>query len=160
MLQILQQWTETNAFFIWLRESPSIWAYPTVFFLHTLGLVFTAGACIIINMRVLGAAPQLPVRALARFYRPIWIAFWLTAASGVVMLASDLQTRLTNHLFPIKMLFVVAAVALTMVTQRRIEQWNAPSAARSAGSTRALAAASLVCWLGAIAAGRFMAYFQ
>jgi len=61
VLSILQQWTETNAFFIWLRESPSIWAYPSVFFVHTIGLIFTAGLSIIINMRILGLAPQLPV---------------------------------------------------------------------------------------------------
>ena len=154
MLPILQQWTETNAFFIWLRESPSIWAYPTVFFVHTIGLIFTTGASIIINVRLLGAAPQLPVAPLARFFRAIWIAFWLTAASGIVMLASDLEARLGNRLFPLKMLFVVAAVVLTAMMRRRIERSN------TSPFTRALAAASLVCWLGAVAAGRFMAFFQ
>ena len=29
---------ENSGFGIWLRESPSIWAYPTVLTLHTLGL--------------------------------------------------------------------------------------------------------------------------
>jgi hypothetical protein len=154
VLAILQQWTETNPFFIWLRESPSIWAYPTVFFVHTIGLIFTAGASIIINMRLLGAAPQLPVAPLARFFRPIWIAFWLTTASGIVMLASDLEARLGNRLFPLKMLFVVAAVVLTAMMRRRIERSN------TSPLTRALAAASLICWLGAVAAGRFMAFFQ
>lgn len=154
MLQILQQWTETNAFFIWLRESPSIWAYPTVFFLHTIGLVFTAGASIIINMRLLGAARDLPVAPLARYFRPVWIGLWLTVISGLVMLLSDLQTRLANPLFPLKMTFVVAAVVLLLPLRRRSERANVSAA------TRACAAASLVCWLGAIVAGRFMAYMQ
>jgi len=154
VLQILQQWTETNAFFIWLRESPSIWAYPTVFFLHTIGLVFTAGASIIINMRLLGAARDLPVAPLARYFRPVWIGLWLTVISGLVMLLSDLQTRLANPLFPLKMTFVVAAVVLLLPLRRRSERANVSAA------TRACAAASLVCWLGAVAAGRFMAYFQ
>ena len=153
-MQFLQQWTETNAFFIWLRESPSIWAYPTVFFVHTLGLVFTAGASIIINVRLIGAAPQLPIAPLARYLKPIWIAFWLTAVSGLIMLASDLQARLGNRVFPLKMLFVVVAVVLTMMMRRRIEQSSVSA------STRALALASLLCWVGAVAAGRFMAYFQ
>jgi hypothetical protein len=121
---------------------------------HTIGLIFTAGASIIINVRLLGAAPQLPVAPLARFFRAIWIAFWLTAASGIVMLASDLEARLGNRLFPLKMLFVVAAVVLTAMMRRRIERSN------TSPFTRALAAASLVCWLGAVAAGRFMAFFQ
>ena len=153
-MQFLQQWSETNGFLIWLRESPSIWAYPTVFFLHTIGLIFTAGASIIINTRLLGALPELPVAPLARYLRPIWIGFWVTTMSGVIMVASDLQSKLGNRLFPLKMIFVALAVVITALLRRRIEQSSL------SGSTRAFAAASLVCWLGAIAAGRFMAYFN
>ena len=153
-MQFLQQWTETSAFFIWLRESPSIWAYPTVFFVHTIGLVFTGGASIIINTRVLGAAPQLPIAPFARFFRPIWIGIWLTVISGVVMLLSDFPARLENRLFPLKMAFVVAAIVLTVLLRRRIENANVSAATRTA------AAISLVCWIGAITAGRFLAYFQ
>jgi hypothetical protein len=159
-VQILQQWTEANAFLNWLRESSSIWAYPTVFFLHTAGLVFTAGASIIINMRLLGAAPELPIAPLARFYRPIWIGIWLTAISGLVMLASDLQTKLGNKVFTYKMTFVVIAVVLTVLMRRRIEfSEREMVASQVTVSTRVLAAASLLSWLGAVAAGKFMAYF-
>ena len=100
-MQFLQQWSEANGFLIWLRESSSIWAYPTIFFLHTIGLIFTAGASIIINTRLLGALPELPVAPLARYLRPIWIGFWVTTMSGVIMLASDIQTKLGNRLFPL-----------------------------------------------------------
>ena len=153
MLQFLQQWSETSAFFIWLRESTSVWAYPTVFFLHTLGLIFAAGASIVIDARVLGAAPDLPVAPLARYFRAVWIAFALTIASGLVMLLSDL-TRLDNKLFPVKMGFVAAALVLTWLMRRRIER------AGESRATRLCAAASLVCWLGAVTSGRFMAYLQ
>ena len=153
MLQILQQWTETSAFFIWLRESPSIWAYPTVFFLHTLGLIFAAGASILIDACVLGAVPQLPLAPLARYFRAVWIAFALTIASGLIMLLSDL-TRLDNRLFPVKMGCVAAAIVLTLVMRRRVER------AGGSGVTRLCAAVSLVCWLGAITSGRYMAYLQ
>ena len=53
-----------------------------------------------------------------------------------------------------KMTFVVAAIVLTMLLRRRIETANVSAATRTA------AAISLVCWIGAIAAGRFLAYFQ
>lgn len=154
MLQTLQQWTETSAFLTWLRESSSIWAYPSVFFVHTLGLIFTAGASIVICARLLGAAPSLPVAPLARLFRPIWIGVWLTAVSGVVMVAADLEAKLGNRLFPPKMLLVAAAVAFMVVLRRRVEEGS------TSASTRGLALASLFCWIGAVAAGRFMAYFQ
>ena len=70
------------------------------------------------------------------------------------MLLSDLQTRLGNELFPLKMAFVAGAVVLLAVLRRRI------AASNVSPLTRVLAALSLVCWLGAIAAGRFMAYLQ
>lgn len=152
-MHIVQQWTETNAFLIWLRESSSVWAYPTVFFFHTAGLVFTAGASIVISARLLGAAARLPLAPLARFFRAIWIGVWLTAISGAIMLASDFETKTANRLFPVKMTFVVCAVALMFVLRRRVARSS------ESASTRALAAVSLLCWLGAVAAGKFMAYF-
>jgi hypothetical protein len=154
MLQTLQQWTETSGFFIWLRESPSIWAFPTVYFIHTIGLIFTAGTSIVVSARLLGAAPALPTAPLARLFRPIWLGFWLTTLSGIVMVGSDLEAKLGNRLFPMKMVFVAAAVACMLLLRRRVGQSSVSA------STRGLAFASLVCWAGAVAAGRFMAYFQ
>ena len=153
-MHVIQQWTEANAFFIWLRESPSIWAYPTVFFLHTIGLVFTAGVSLLIDARVLGAARELQVAPLGKFFKPVWIGFWFTAISGVVMVLSDFETRVTNRLFPLKMACVVAAIVLTALMRRRVERADLST------PTRAMAAASVACWLGAITAGRFMAFFQ
>jgi len=157
VIDVLQQWSENNAFFIWLRESTSVWAYPTVFFLHTLGLIFTAGACVVVDARLLGAARQLPVAAFARYFRAIWIGVAVTLLSGVVMLGSDVAAKVTNRLFPLKMAFVLAAIVLTAVLRRRVASAGVES--NVSPSTRALAAASLVSWIGAIASGKFAAYF-
>ncbi len=151
-MQTLQHWSDTSAFFIWLRESPSIFAYPTVFFLHTLGLVLTAGLSVVVCARMLGAAPALPIAPFARLFRLAWLAFSVTAVSGAVMLVSDPQTKLANPLFTVKMIFVAAAVALLLALRPRVER------ASTSASTRALAAGCLLCWLGAVAAGKFMAY--
>ena len=110
IVDILQQWSENNAFFIWLRESSSVFAYPMVFFIHTLGLVFTAGASVLVDARLLGAARQLPVVPLARYFAAIWTGIALTVLSGVVMLGADIQTKLQNRLFTPKMLCVVRSI--------------------------------------------------
>jgi hypothetical protein len=157
VIDVLQQWSDNNAFFIWLRESTSVWAYPTVFFLHTLGLVFTAGACIVVDARLLGAARRLPVAAFARYFRAIWIGVAVTLLSGVVMLGSDVAAKVTNRLFPLKMAFVLAAIVLTAMLRKRVASAGVES--NLSPSTRALAAASLVSWIGAIASGKFAAYF-
>jgi len=156
LLDILQHWTENNAFLTWLRESSSVWAYPTVFFVHTLGLVFAAGASVIVDARLLGAARQLPIAPFARYFKAIWIAIAITVVSGVVMLGTDLQTKLLNRLFPLKMLLVIGAIASTAVLQRRVARTQGSPASTS---VHALAVASLLCWLGAVSAGKFAAYF-
>jgi hypothetical protein len=157
IVDILQQWSENNVFFIWLRESPSLWAYPAVYFVHTLALTFTAGASLVIDARLLGAARQLPIPPLARLFKVIWTGVAVTVLSGVIMLVSDLQTRLANSLFPMKMTFVLAAMVLTLAMRRRIAEAGVDSTVSS--STRVLALASLVSWLGAVASGKFAAYF-
>ena len=40
----LFNWIETTALSIWLRESPSLWAFPFVLILHTVGLAFLVGS--------------------------------------------------------------------------------------------------------------------
>jgi hypothetical protein len=157
IVDILQQWSENNAFFIWLRESPSVFAYPMVFFVHTLGLIFTAGASVVIDARLLGGSRQLPVAPLARYFTAIWIGITLTVLSGAVMLGSDIQTKVQNRVFLPKMLCVVVAIAVTAVLRSRIASTR-PEALVSP-LVRVLAATSLLCWLGAIALGKLAAYF-
>jgi len=149
-------WLESSAFSSWLKESPSLLAYPAVLFLHTVGLVFTAGPSTVISVRLLGAGRGLPLAPLERLFPVIWIGFWISAVSGLLMLAVDATTKLANPLFSLKMIFVAASVAL-MVLVRRMLKAGAATPEPSRG--RWLAFASLICWAGAIAAGRFMAYF-
>ena len=149
-------WLESSAFSSWLKESPSLLAYPAVLFLHAIGLVCTAGPSAVISLRLLGVGRQLPVAPLDRFFPVIWLGFWTSAISGAVMLAVDATAKLANPLFVVKMAFVTASVALMFLVRRRVRA--AGAAGRQASTGRWLALASLVCWAGAIAAGRFMAY--
>jgi hypothetical protein len=151
------QWLESSAFSSWLKESPSLLAYPGVLFLHTVGLVFTAGPSAVISLRLLGVGRRLPMAPFDRLFPVIWIGFWVSAASGLVMLAVDATTKLANPLFSVKMIFVAASAALMVVVRRLAARGDAASAGGMRG--RWIGAASLVCWAGAITAGRFMAYF-
>jgi hypothetical protein len=148
------QWLESSAFSTWLKESPSLLAYPFVLFLHTVGLIFTAGPSTVISLRLLGFGKGLPVAPLDRFFPVIWMGFWVSVVSGLVMFAVDATTKLANPVFSVKMAFVAASVGF-MVVVRALVRRDAGGDARS----RWFAAASLACWAGAIAAGRFMAFF-
>ena len=111
-------WLESLPLSVWVRESGSLWSYPTVLFLHTVGLAFAVGMSAVISLRVLGAAAEMPLPPLAVFYGILWAGFWVNAASGVALLVADATTKLTNPVFFIKMVAVVLAMT-SMVLIRR-----------------------------------------
>ena len=153
------QTVESSAWAVWLKESPSIWGYPTLLFLHTVGLSFAAGPSVAIDLRILGAARRLPLAPFEAFFKVIWIAFALNAASGAVMFASDATAKLANPAYLVKMTLVVLAAAATIAIRRRAFGRDAVEGGPGAAAARWLAVASILCWFGAITAGRYIAYF-
>ena len=145
---------ENLPFSTWLRESNSIWAYPTVLTLHTIGLGLLVGANAALDLRVLGRGHTLTLIDMRPLFRWMWIGFWVNALSGVVLLAADATTKAATPMFLIKLGLVATGVALIAVQRREI---FAPAAAVTPVA-RALAATSLTVWFVAIAAGRLMAY--
>ena len=150
---------EQSGFSTWIRESPSVWAYPTILFLHTVGLGFLVGASMAIDLRVLGFSPQLPLEPMKRFVPVMWFGFWVNAASGVLLVMIDATKMLVNPLFYIKMGFIALAVINMMLIRRRVFRDPAIGRAPLGGFARMLAVMSIVLWAGAITAGRLMAYF-
>ena len=152
---------EGSSWAIWLKESPSLWGYPTLLFLHTVGLSFTVGPSVAIDLRVLGVGRRLPLAPFDTFFRVIWIAFAVNAASGAVLFFSDATAKLENPAYLVKMTLVCVAAAITFAIRRRVFRSAAVDASvdASGASSRYLAVASILCWFGAITAGRYIAYF-
>jgi hypothetical protein len=149
-------WVENWPFSIWVRESGTLLAYPTILFLHTVGLSIVVGISAAIALRVLGVARAIPLPPLASFYRLLWAGFWVNALSGAALLAADATTKLTNPVFYIKMACVALAMFATVRLRRSLSARLNQVGAREPG--RFLAAASLALWVGAVTAGRLMAY--
>ena len=153
-LSALEQWPLS----VWVRESASLWAFPTFLVAHTLGMAIVAGLSAITSLVLLGAWPDMPVKPLEKLYPVMWVGFWINAVTGVILLVADATTRLTNPDFYVKMVFVFTGVYLLRLTRKQVfadpqlDQGPLPSRAKT------LAWASLVCWFGAIVAGRLLAY--
>ena len=152
-------WLEGSAVGVWTRESPSIWAYPTVLTLHTVGLGVLVGANAVIDFRLLGFAPRLPIPSLAPLYRFMWAGFAINAVTGVMLFASNATTKAKQPVFYIKLTLIALALVITAVIRRDVEREPAlRDAAQGPGPSRRLAALSLLLWAGAVTAGRLMAY--
>jgi len=153
--QRLQQ----SAFTDWFLGSPSIWAYPTVLTLHTVGMAILVGASFVINLRVLQVSGLIPLHRLQPLYRFVWIGFTINLVSGLILFITEAADRVVDPVFGVKMASIAVALALGVVVKRRaIDRIDAPQAATV--QTRSLAAAALAMWTVAIVAGRLMAYLK
>lgn len=150
--------TEASALSIWLRESPSLFAFPFVLILHTVGLAFLVGANVAMDVRILGWARGVPIVPLERYFAFAWIGFWVNAFSGVLLLIAYPTKALTNPLFYAKLTLIAIAIVMMQVVRRRIKAGDVSREPAAPPRMRMLAAASLLTWASAIAAGRFLAY--
>jgi hypothetical protein len=146
-------WLESTAFSIWMRESSSLFAFPGILAVHTVGLAFVAGLNAALDLRLLGVATQIPAITFERFLPAMWMGLWLNVLSGIALLIGYPTKALTNPVFFLKLLFIAAALVILKYVRRRLPIEAVPSR-----ELRMLAAASLACWAGAIVGGRLLAY--
>lgn len=137
-------------------------AYPIVITFHSIGLATLVGLLVVIDLRVLGFVPSLPLPALRRFMSVVWIGFWVNATSGFMLFSIDAKKDYYSTLFRLKLSLIAVGLILgTIITAtvlKRDDLYGAP-AARAPAQARALAALSLLCWASAIVTGRLLAYF-
>jgi hypothetical protein len=150
-------WLESTEFSTWIRESSSLWAYPAILIAHTIGLGYLVGLNAAIDLRLLGLSPGLPIEPLRHFFKYIWVGFWINTISGLMLVARDPVNVFRNPAFPIKIAFIAVGVFILFRQQRALAASHVESGPAPM-SERLMAAASLLCWLGAIVAGRLMAY--
>ena len=147
-------WVESTALSQWVVGSPSMLAFPGILTLHAIGMGFAVGINAALDLRILGVAPNVPLGELRRFMPILWAGFWLNAVSGVLLLIGYPTKALTNPVFYLKLTLIGVAMTLLVRISRLVFATNSPITSR----LRNLAIASLVCWAGAITAGRLLAY--
>jgi hypothetical protein len=148
---------EQNAFSVWVRESPSLLAFPFILYLHTLGLAMLAGTNVGLDLWLL-ARRTVPPFELKGIYQLMWLGFAINLLSGLALLAAYPAKALTNWVFFAKMTLVVIAL---WVLERLKGELAVPqgAASRDVGKRALqLAVLSLVLWAGTIFAGRLLAY--
>ena len=149
-------WLESTTLSQWVVGSDSILAFPGILALHAIGMGVAAGLAGVLDLRILGVAPGVPLTEFGRYRPLLWGGFWLNAVSGVLLLVGYPTKALTNPVFYLKLLLIAIAMALFVRIDRLIRSGHgAPVAGQP---LRRLAITSLVCWSGAITAGRLLAY--
>ena len=151
-------WIENSAVSVWMREATTLWAFPFVLILHTVGLAFLVGANVAIDIRALGGMPGVPLMSLRRYYRWMWAGFWVNAFSGVLLLVAYPTKALTNPLFYVKLSFIAAGLIVARIIRGYLVCGEVGPNVTAPRQLRLLAGASLLIWVVSITTGRLLAY--
>src|ERR1044071_7726611 len=111
---------ENLEFSRWVKDAPTVWAFATILFVHTLGMGIVAGGSTMIDLMVLGFWPAVPIKPFARLFPVLWVAFGVNAVTGTMMLMADATTKLTTLDFYLKMAFVFAGLYVLIRMRRQI----------------------------------------
>jgi hypothetical protein len=150
----------------WLGETmrtSGVWAYGVVNLVHVLGIATLFGSVLLLDLRLLGAWPRVPLSAIEEPAVRLAIAgFFVAAASGACLISTNATEYVGNPFLPIK-LGAIALGVINAVVMQFLPAWKMRAAQTAAPRARVqLAAAggmSLVCWLAAVAAGRMIGYW-
>ena len=129
------------------------WAYPALEVVHILGIALLLGNLVLLELRVFGLGPALPVADLARLGLSVAAAgFAAAAASGLLMFATQPADLLANRAFTLKMLLLFAAGTNAAFFHLR------GSLRRLDATARGIMAVSTLLWVAIVACGRWIAY--
>jgi hypothetical protein len=156
----LLDWLERTSLAVHIRDS--LFAFPLIESTHVIGLTLVFGTIAIIDLRLLGlASTNRPFQRLAAdTLKWTWVAFVLSATTGALMFITNASVYYHNAYFRAKITLLVLAALNTLVfeltTRRTVGQWDRNPSAPLFG--RAVAAISLVIWIGVIVTGRMIGF--
>lgn len=153
------EWLQNTPLAIWVAET--LWAYPLLETLHTLGMAMLLGTLGLINLRVLGYKSALSLFGTRDLLPVAWIGFTVNAASGLMLFTSDAVNFFASNTFRVKILLIVlAGINAAILSRRLYADGGAEVAVGNSDSTmRLLAGSSLVFWVVAVICGRIYAYY-
>src|SRR6185312_1675671 len=150
---------ENSAYAVWVRESPSIWAYTTILSLHAMGLAIIVGINTIVALRLLGFVSDIPINKLRQLYPWMYVGFTINAFSGLSLLAANLSNDVHNWMFFVKLTMIALAMINLELTKANV--FNDPAVINNTGvpaGVKKFAIMSLLFWSLAICAGRLTEY--
>jgi hypothetical protein len=141
-----------------IHESGSLWGYPLILFLHTLGFGTLVGINAAIDLRLLGFGAGIPLKSFEKMFRLMWAGFALNAVTGSLLFIVDAVKHGTNPAFYVKLIFVAAGLFILTRIRKNVFRASGNDEAAIVRQGKILGATSLGCWLIVISAARLMAY--
>ncbi len=159
----LMAWLEASALSGFLRGL-NIWAYGLINLVHIFGISTLFGAVLLLDLKLMGLWPSIPVQSVIRPTVPLAAAgFLLAASSGSLMISFNTTNYHGNPFLYVKLPVIVVALVNVAITQR-LAAWQRANAgaATEPGDGKVLAfcgALSLLTWTTVVTCGRMIGYW-
>ena len=149
---------EQTGLSIWIREADSFLAFWFILSVHAIGMGLLVGASVVIDLRILGVARDMPMAPLKKLYSFIWVGFWIQVVSGILLLIAYPTKSLTNPDFYLKLALVALGITFMQMLKNRVFSDPTLSEAAMMANGRFFAIWSLIFWFGVVTSGRLLAY--
>ena len=150
------EWLQGLPFPTWIAESESLWGFPFVLFLHSVGMGLSAGSAFVVCLRLIGVGRPLLVSSLRVLFKIFWSGFVLNFVTGSVLFAAHATSTGYIPIYYAKLTLILAGMLLSIPLRRFVD--GEASDGVVPGSIRMVAALSLAVWVGVITTGRLIAY--
>ena len=150
------QWCYQSAIGEGIREST--WLFPLIEAFHLVGLGLTAGAVLLVDLRLLGMGlSRQPVAQLSAAVEP-WLlgSLSLMFASGIPLFLSESMKCYYSFAFWVKMTSLLLVLLFTFTVRRRVTRTGLSIERPLLG--RSTAVISLGLWFGVAWGGRWIGF--
>jgi hypothetical protein len=154
------EWLQSTGVAVQIRDG--LYTFPVLESIHVVGLAIVFGTIVILDLRLLGKAStnRAVSRVLADLLTWTWVAFAITALTGVLMFSTNAVVYFHNTFFRAKMILLVLAgvnmFVFELTGRKTIAQWDASPVTPT--SARVVATLSLIIWIGVIVTGRVIGF--
>ena len=149
------EWCEAS----WLGNAirDSLWLFPVIEAVHLLGLCLLGGAILLVDLRLLGVGLRShPIPQIAReASRWLLLSVVVMLTTGTALFLSESVKCYYSPAFWVKITTLPVALLFTYLVRQRVAMRASDT---PTGTTKAVAALSLMMWFTVAAAGRWIGF--
>ena len=131
------------------------WVWPTCEILHFVGLCLLFGAALVVDLRILGVAKQLPLAAVYQLLPLGLLGFTLNLVTGMAFFVATPQ-QYTGFLFLLKMGLVALAAINVLYFMLADGAWTVAEGDHMPIGARLAAVSAILIWVGVLFCGRML----
>jgi hypothetical protein len=160
--QAFMQTLQDGAFATSIRESTL--AYPVILSTHLAGMGLFGGMIAMTDLRILGVAmtryPMADVHNQLRPYKHLGLT--LVVVCGALLAWSKAAIYWPNPYFKLKLVLLLAVAIHALMFRRSVYKslGDMDKFGSATGAAKTAAVLSLVLWIGLVAAGRWIGYWE